>query len=94
MHQIMEPVETPSSLGLTRNQYELLHLYAHGLSVKEIAIRQSRGLATIYQSLVRIKERLGIERDADLIAFAIEHGLRAKPLPPAKLSSLPERSTK
>jgi DNA-binding NarL/FixJ family response regulator len=64
-------------LGLTQNQFDLLRLYAHGLTVKEIAARQSRGMSTIYQSLQRIKARLNIERDADLIAFAIEHGLRS-----------------
>lgn len=67
------------SLGLTQNQYDLLCLYAQGFSVKEIAKRQSRGLSTIYQSLNRIKVKLNLERDADLIAFAIDHGLRSKP---------------
>jgi DNA-binding NarL/FixJ family response regulator len=67
---------TPASLGVTEPQFEVLRLYARGMKVKDIATELFKGSSTVYQLIERMKARLGIESDGELIVFAREHGLR------------------
>ncbi|HEY7117392.1 MAG TPA: helix-turn-helix domain-containing protein [Tepidisphaeraceae bacterium] len=72
------PVAPPTAkdLGLTAAQFEVLRLLAQGLTVDQIAERLSRGRTSIYQRIQRMKDRLGLSTDGQLIAFAVERGLR------------------
>ena len=65
------------SESLSKRELEVLRLYASGLTVNEIAERLSRSKKTISTQKARAMQKLGIERDVDLLRYAIEHGIVA-----------------
>ncbi|QAU22983.1 response regulator transcription factor [Dyella sp. M7H15-1] len=67
---------------LSKREIEVLRLYASGLTVNEIAERVSRSKKTISTHKARVMQKLGIERDVDLLRYAIEHGIVASSSPP------------
>ena len=62
---------------LSKRELEVVRLYASGLTVNEIAERVSRSKKTISTQKARAMEKLGIERDVDLLRYAMEHGIVA-----------------
>lgn len=58
---------------LTPREMEILRLLAEGKSLSEIADIVGVAYKTVGNTLTRIKEKLGVERTADLIRFAIEN---------------------
>jgi predicted ATPase/DNA-binding CsgD family transcriptional regulator len=69
-------VPTAKSLGLTQAQFEVLQMLVRGVKVKHIAERLSLSEKSVYGRIERLKDRLHAASDAELIAFAINHGLR------------------
>ena len=69
--------EAPQSLS--KRELEVIRLYASGLTVNEIAERLSRSKKTISTQKARAMQKLGIERDVDLLRYAMEHGMVASP---------------
>jgi DNA-binding NarL/FixJ family response regulator len=61
--------------ALTSRQREILQLIATGKSAKEIATVLSLSARTVEDHKYRLMEQLGIENSAELIHFAIKHGL-------------------
>jgi DNA-binding NarL/FixJ family response regulator len=61
--------------ALTQRQREILQLLAEGKSAKEIASALKLSPRTIEDHKYRLMESLGIENSAELIHFAIKHGL-------------------
>jgi DNA-binding NarL/FixJ family response regulator len=61
--------------ALTQRQREILQLLAEGKSAKEIASALNLSPRTIEDHKYRLMESLGIENSAELIHFAIKHGL-------------------
>ncbi|MBR8298321.1 response regulator transcription factor [Burkholderia cenocepacia] len=62
---------------LSDRELEVVRLYASGLTVNEIADKLSRSKKTISTQKARAMEKLGIEKDIDLLRYAIEHGIVA-----------------
>ncbi|GGA18845.1 response regulator transcription factor [Dyella nitratireducens] len=62
---------------LSKRELEVLRLYASGLTINEIAERVSRSKKTISTQKARAMQKLGIERDVDLLRYAMEHGIVA-----------------
>lgn len=66
-----------SNLALTKREFEVVRLYASGLSVNEIAEQLHRTKQTISSQKASAMRKLGITRDADLFRFAFESGMTA-----------------
>jgi DNA-binding NarL/FixJ family response regulator len=69
-HRQADPVA-----GMTPRQREILQLIATGKSAKEIAAVLNLSARTVEDHKYRLMEQLGIENSAELIHFAIKHGL-------------------
>jgi DNA-binding NarL/FixJ family response regulator len=61
--------------ALTPRQREILQLLAAGKSAKEIASALGLSARTVEDHKYRLMESLGIENNAELIRFAVKHGL-------------------
>jgi DNA-binding NarL/FixJ family response regulator len=61
--------------AMTPRQREILQLIAAGKSAKEIAAVLNLSARTVEDHKYRLMEQLGIENSAELIHFAIKHGL-------------------
>jgi two-component system capsular synthesis response regulator RcsB len=70
-----------ANLSLTKREFEVVRLFASGLSINEIASQLHRTKQTISSQKASAMRKLGITRDADLFRYAFESGL-AVPLPP------------
>jgi two-component system capsular synthesis response regulator RcsB len=76
---IMESVELgtqnrQAETELSAREAEVVRLYAGGLRVTAIALRLNRSKKTISTQKARAMQKLGIERDMDLMKYALEHG--------------------
>ncbi len=60
---------------LSIRESEVVRLYASGLTVNEIAERLHRSKKTISTQKASAMEKLSIERDVDLLRYAMENGL-------------------
>jgi DNA-binding NarL/FixJ family response regulator len=69
------PGEKKSKKKLTHRQEEILQLLAEGLSAKEIADRLSISPRTVETHKYNMLQELNLNTTADLIKFAIKHGL-------------------
>lgn len=72
---VRDPNAADRPQHLTDRQREVLQLLAEGRSLREIALslRISYRTARFHKS--RIREELGISRNADLVKYAVKHGL-------------------
>ncbi len=60
---------------LTPRQAEIVGLFAQGLLAKEVAGRLNLSRRTVEFHKYQAMERLGIESSAELIAYALKHGI-------------------
>ncbi|CAB3798199.1 Transcriptional regulatory protein RcsB [Paraburkholderia ultramafica] len=60
---------------LSQRESEVVRLFASGLTVNEIAERLCRSKKTISSQKSKAMEKLGIEREVDLLRYAMETGL-------------------
>jgi len=68
---------TPDSLELTARQREVLQLFAEGRSAKEVAAALGISPRTAENHKHRIMTQLGLSNTADLVQYALRHGLIA-----------------
>ncbi|WP_313276081.1 response regulator [Stenotrophomonas sp.] len=68
---------------LSQRESEVVRLYASGLTVNEIAERLHRSKKTISSQKAKAMEKLSIERDVDLLRYAMENGLVGSSAPVA-----------
>jgi DNA-binding NarL/FixJ family response regulator len=61
--------------AMTPRQREILQLFAEGKSAKEIASTLNISPRTVEDHKYRLMESLGIESSAELVRFAVKHGL-------------------
>lgn len=66
--------------GLTNREVEIFERLASGKSVKDIANELVVSIYTIYTHMNTIKSKMGIEKNQDLIRYAIENPLISKNL--------------
>lgn len=67
--------ERPPHEVLTDREYEVLRLFAAGNSINDIASRLCVSAKTITTHKIRLMRRLDIHNNAELIRFALEHGI-------------------
>ncbi|MCL4563012.1 MAG: response regulator transcription factor [Chloroflexi bacterium] len=65
--------------SLTNREIEVFERLAKGMSVKDIAEDLVVSIYTVYTHMNTIKRKLGIEKTADLMRYAIENPLILKP---------------
>jgi len=65
--------------NLSSREIEVVRLYASGMTVNEIAEKLSRSKKTISTQKARAMQKLGVEKDIDLLRYAMEHGIVAAP---------------
>lgn len=66
---------TKKTQELTRREEEVLVLIAHGKSLKEIAEELFISVKTVESHKMHIQDKLGLTNAAQLVKYAIEHGL-------------------
>jgi DNA-binding NarL/FixJ family response regulator len=69
-----KPKDDPAA-ALTSRQREILQLLAEGKSAKEIGSTLDLSARTVEDHKYRMMESLGIDNSAELIQFAIRHGI-------------------
>jgi DNA-binding NarL/FixJ family response regulator len=67
--------DKPPADILTDREFEVLQLFAAGHSINEIASRLCLSAKTITTHKIRIMRRLDIHSNADLIRYALTHGI-------------------
>lgn len=72
---IRDPNAVDRPQHLTDRQREVLQLLAEGRSLREIALSLQISYRTARFHKSRIKEELGISRNAELVKYAVKHGL-------------------
>lgn len=73
--RIVEGEEPEGFYGLTPREREVLTLIGDGLTNKEIAERLVISLSTVQTHYSHIVEKLGLNSRAEVIKYAIQHGL-------------------
>lgn len=63
-----------TNFSLSPRESEVLRLYASGLRVDDIAAKLNRSKKTISAQKIKAMQKLGIERDIDLMKYALECG--------------------
>jgi two-component system capsular synthesis response regulator RcsB len=61
-------------LELSRREEEVLLLFVSGLTVSEIARKLYRSIKTVSTHKIAVMNKLGINKDIDLIRYGIEMG--------------------
>lgn len=64
---------------LTLREMEVVRLYVQGLPLQEIATRVGRSISTVSSQKSAAMEKLGVNKNTDLIRYAYEHGLLQAP---------------
>ncbi|MDR8048694.1 response regulator transcription factor [Burkholderia cenocepacia] len=62
---------------LSSREIEVVRMYASGMTVNEIAEKLSRSKKTISTQKARAMEKIGVDKDIDLLRYAIENGIVA-----------------
>ena len=65
----------PSHAELSDREFEVLRALAEGRPIKTIAARMSLSPKTVTTYRGRILQKLGLHSNADLVRYALEHGL-------------------
>ncbi len=67
------PDAAPAAAGeLSRRELQILHMLGEGRSLSDIADGLGVAYKTVANTSTRMKEKLGLERTADLVRFALE----------------------
>ena len=69
---VLNPVEGDPLSSLTNRETEILRLLGEGKSLNEIAGTFGIAYKTVANTCTRLKEKLGVERTADLIRISLE----------------------
>lgn len=73
--QAVDAGRSPRHLKLSTRELEVLRLMGSGVSLKEIAARLNVNAKTISTYRARVLSKLGLESNADLVRYALEHKL-------------------
>jgi DNA-binding NarL/FixJ family response regulator len=72
---LRDPKAVDRPQHLTDRQREVLQMLAEGRSLREIASLLQISYRTVRFHKVRIMEELGISKNAELVKYAIKHGM-------------------
>lgn len=67
--------DRPPHHRLTPRELEILHLLVQGLSLTDIGKRLFLSVKTVSTHRTRLLAKLGVENNADLLRYALRHGL-------------------
>jgi two-component system capsular synthesis response regulator RcsB len=81
MHEEVPGLPTAGA-ALSPKEMEVIRLYISGYSVTQIAAKLGRTISTISRQRTMGMEKLGLRTDAELFAYAYEHGLAPAPRVP------------
>lgn len=73
--QMEKESDQRAASGLSPREAEILGLIGHGLTDKEIAARLGLATTTVRTHRSRVREKLDLHTPAELVRYAIEHGL-------------------
>jgi two-component system, NarL family, invasion response regulator UvrY len=87
--RLLGPEGEPAHAGLSDREFEVLRGLAEGQPLKAIAARMSVSPKTVTTYRGRLLQKLGLQGNADLVRYALEHGLvDASPHPSRTTDSL------
>lgn len=69
------PEDAPPHAILSDREYEVLQLLARGLSLAEIGSKLFVSAKTVSTHKARMMQKLGINNNADLVRYALRHGM-------------------
>jgi DNA-binding CsgD family transcriptional regulator len=72
---VRDPKAVNRPQHLTDRQREVLQMLAEGRSLREISTALKISYRTVRFHKVRIMEELGISKNAELVQYAMKHGL-------------------
>jgi DNA-binding NarL/FixJ family response regulator len=78
LETLAEP-RTPATRHITPRQRDVVRLLAEGRTMKEIASALGLSPRTVETHKYQAQEALGLKTTADLIRYALEHGLSSRP---------------
>lgn len=67
--------ETDGEIKLTNREYGIMQMLLRGMGVNEIARELSISNKTVSTHKVRLMKKLGVDSNADLVRYAMKHGL-------------------
>ncbi|WNH54216.1 response regulator transcription factor [Stenotrophomonas oahuensis] len=67
--------EAPSASALSPREFEVIRLFAQGLTVNDIAKQLSRSSKTVSTQKINAMRKLGTKSDQDLISYCLESDL-------------------
>ncbi|MBS4020525.1 MAG: response regulator transcription factor [Dechloromonas sp.] len=70
--------EAPPHAVLSDREYEVLQLLNRGLSLTEIGSKLFVSAKTVSTHKARMMQKLGIDNNADLVRYALKHGMPTK----------------
>jgi DNA-binding NarL/FixJ family response regulator len=80
--KVLDPQISPSgtlkgerNVGLTKRELQILQMIVDGKSNKEIAVRLELSANTVAVHRANMMEALGLHKTAELVVYAIQHGL-------------------
>jgi two-component system, NarL family, invasion response regulator UvrY len=73
--RLLGPEGEPAHAGLSDREFEVLRGLAEGQALKAIAARMSVSPKTVTTYRGRLLQKLGLQGNADLVRYALEHGL-------------------
>lgn len=71
----IDPTGTPVHEKLSEREYQVLCLLAQGLSVTEIGIKLFISDKTVSTYRIRVLEKMGMKKNAELTLYAVKNGL-------------------
>ncbi len=75
--QSCEPSNVPAHKALSNREFQILCLLARGVSINEIASDLSISNKTVSTHKARLMDKMGLASNADLVRYAVSHGLVA-----------------
>ncbi len=72
---VSRPRDVPAHTLLSNREFEIFQRIVDGRSLTDIANELSLSVKTISTHKSHILEKMGVERDVDLVRYALQHGL-------------------
>ena len=77
----MPNAEGPPHTALSDREYQVFRLLVAGVSVSDIAARLNLSAKTVSTHKAHVMEKIGVDNPADLVRYALRHGLDESPAP-------------
>ncbi len=75
VEEVIEPTPSQDETALSDREREVLRLIAHGHTNQQVADRLCIGVKSVETYKARLMEKLGLKGRAELVRYALQHGL-------------------